>query len=120
MLLADILPQPSQQHGHVGERAVFMGLDAFHDVLTHIDLMDLMEFDDTEGYLNFDWAADNVGPLSSLALVENAECASDVDSQHDGQGEQDARNLSGVAIPSTTASPMRSRSPREVWFRNGR
>ena len=35
-----------------------------------------------------------------------------MDSQQGGQGEQDAHYLSGVAMPSATESPIRSRSPR--------
>ena len=122
MLLSDVLPQPSQQHHPMGEAAMLMGVDAFHETLTQIDLLDLVEFDNTADFLSYEWASANVGPLSQLAIdimgfLEVADCASDSVESHDS-------GMAGVAPgfsagPSST-SPMHSRSPRRCTDDRGR
>ena len=67
LLLSDLLPQPLQD-GMPAESSQTLGFDAFYEVLNIADGMDVIDFEATSGFMDFDWATANVGPLSQLSL----------------------------------------------------
>ena len=54
-----------------------MCFDTFYEILNLVDDMEATDMEDTISFMDFDWAASNVGPLSPpaldvMAFLENA------------------------------------------------
>ena len=76
LVLAELLPQPMMD-GTPTSQSQLSGVDVFYEILNVIDSMDLTTFQDTESYMDHDWAVANGGPLSMLGidLMSFGECA---------------------------------------------
>ena len=78
LVLAELLLQQSVE-GRVTATAQTGAFDIFPKVLNHVDSLDLEHFDESECFLDHEWMAAVISPLSPLAIdimsfLENAEC----------------------------------------------